>query len=207
MPNNYVRWALEAIEEVAGKNGLALILREANLERLQYNHPPDDEEFTGLTTGQYADLTAAVLDFFGQAAKSMTARVGRVSARHAIDKQARLFNIAALLTLRAMPLSVQLKLGLGQMQEGLRTIWAEQGQQLLLRVEETDDAWLYVNETCPECAGKAADEPICWLFVGTLRESGQWLTGKALEINEIECRAAGARACVWQISKAPLEEE
>jgi predicted hydrocarbon binding protein len=205
MPNNYMRWALEAIEEVAGQNGLAIILREAGLERLQHHPPPDDEAFAGLTTGQYADLTAAILNFFGRAAKSMTARVGRVSARRAIDQQARLFNVAALLALKVMPLNVQLKLGLAQMQDGLRKIWAAHDQQLILRVQETDEAWLYVNETCPECSGKAADEPICWLFVGTLRESGRWLTGKELEIVETECRAVGAPACVWRISKTPRE--
>jgi predicted hydrocarbon binding protein len=205
MPNNYVRWALEAIEEVAGKNGLAVVLREAGLEALQDNPPPDNDEFTGLTTAQYADLNAAVLNFFGRAAKSMTMRVGRVSARRAIDKQAKLFNVAALLTLKVMPLNVQLKLGLGQMQDGFRKIWAAYDQQVLLRLEETDDAWLYIAETCPECAGKVVDEPMCWLFVGSLRESSQWLTGKELEIVETECRAMGAPACVWRVSKNPKE--
>ncbi|MGD9101719.1 MAG: 4-vinyl reductase, partial [Anaerolineae bacterium] len=84
MPNSYVRWALEAIEEVAGKNGLAVILREAGLEALKDNFPPDTDDFGGLTMGQYSDLNAAVLNFFGRAARSMTMRVGRVSTRQAI---------------------------------------------------------------------------------------------------------------------------
>lgn len=204
IPNNYVHWALEAIEEVAGKNGLTIILREAGLQQLADNFPPDDEEFGDLTVGQYVDLNAAVLNFFGRAAKSMSVRVGRVSARHAIERQAKIFNIAALLGLKLMPLNVKLKLGLAQMQEGFRKIWAAHGQEMVSRVEETDDAWLFIRETCPECAGKSSDEPMCWLFVGTLRESTQWLTGKELEIVETECRAMGAPACVWRISKKPI---
>jgi predicted hydrocarbon binding protein len=126
-----------------------------------------------------------------------------VSARRAIDRQAKLFNIAALLGLKLMPLNVKLKLGLSQMQDGFRKIWAAHGQKMVSRVEETDAAWLFIRETCPECAGKVSDEPMCWLFVGSLRESTQWLTGKELEIVETECRAAGAPACIWRISKKP----
>jgi len=205
MPNSYVRWALEAIEEVAGANGLAIILREAGLERFQGRFPPDDDEFAGLTVAQYSRLTAAILGFFGRAARSMTMRVGRVSARRSIEKQAQLFNVAALTALKLMPLTVQFKLGLGQMQEGIRKLWAAHEQRVILRVQETPDAWLYINETCPECAGQAADAPMCWLFVGVLRETTHWLTGKEFEIVETECRALGAPACVWRISKTPQE--
>jgi predicted hydrocarbon binding protein len=205
LPNNYMRWALEAIEEVAGKNGLSIILREAGLEQFADDFPPDDEAFDGLTVAQYVDLNAAVLNFFGRASKSMVVRVGHVSARRAIDRQAKLFNIAALLGLKLMPLNVKLKLGLGQMQDGFRKMWAAHGQEMISRVEETDDAWLFIRETCPECAGKVSDEPMCWLFVGSLREATKWLTGKELEIVETECRATGAPACVWRISKKPQE--
>ncbi len=203
IPNNYVRWALEAIEEVAGKNGLTIILREAGLEYMRDNFPPDDDEFGELTIGHYASLNAAVLNFFGRAARSMSIRTGRVIARRAIEKQAKVFNIAALLGLKLMPLSVKLKLGLGQMQDGFRKMWAANGQEMILRIEETDDTWLFIRETCPECAGNASDEPVCWLFVGSLYESTRWLTGKELDIVEIECRATGAPACVWSISKKP----
>ena len=89
------------------------------------------------------------------------------------------------------------------MQDGFRKIWAANDEQLVLRIEETDDAWLYISETCPECAGKTADDVICWLFVGALRESTHWLTGKEFEVVEIECRALGAPACIWRISKTP----
>jgi predicted hydrocarbon binding protein len=53
------------------------------------------------------------------------------------------------------------------------------------------------------CAGKLADTPICWLFTGSLEESLRWLTGKEFEIVEVECRAAGAPACVWEVPKTP----
>ncbi len=205
MPNNYVRWALEAIEEVAGKNGLIIILREAGLETLGQSPPPDNDDFSGLTMRQYADLNAAILNFFGRAAKSMTVRIGRVSARRAIDQQAKMFNIAAMIGLKVMPLNMQHKLGWSQQQEGLRKVWAAHGQKFIARLEEADDAWIYSLETCAQCAGKASDQPMCWLFGGALHESALWLTGKEFEIIETECRAMGAPACVWRIGKAPKE--
>jgi predicted hydrocarbon binding protein len=205
IPNSYMRWALEAIEEVAGKNGLTIILREAGLEELQDNFPPDNDEFEGLTAAQYTDLNAAILNFFGRAAKSMTIRVGRVSSRQAIEKQAELFNVVALMALKVMPLNMQLKLGGSQVQDGFRKMWAAHGQQFIGRFEEADDAWLHIIETCTMCAGKVADEPMCWLFTGTLREGVQWLTGKEFEVVETECRAMGAPACVWRVSKTPKD--
>jgi predicted hydrocarbon binding protein len=109
------------------------------------------------------------------------------------------------MALKVMPLSVQFKLGLSNMQDGIRKLWSSHGQQTVLRLEETRDAWLYINETCPECAGKAADVPMCWLFVGVLHETTRWFTGKDFEIVETECRTMGAPACVWRISKTPKE--
>jgi predicted hydrocarbon binding protein len=201
LPNSYMRWALEAIEEVAGKPGLTIILREAGLETLQENLPPDDDAFGSLTMGQYATLNAAILNFFGRAAKSMTMRIGRVSSRHAIEKQAELFNIVALMALKVMPLNVQVKLGGVQLQDGFRKMYAAHDQQFIGRFEETDEAWFHIVETCTMCAGKVSEEPMCWLFTGTLSESLKWLTGKDFDVVETECRAAGAPACVWRISK------
>lgn len=205
IPNSYMRWALEAIEEVAGQNGLAIILREAGLEELKDAFPPDNDEFDALTARQYSDLNAAILNFFGRAAKSMTIRVGRVSARQGIEKQAELFNIVALMALKVMPLNVQVKLGGGQIQDGFRKMYATHDQQFIGRFEESDDAWVHIVETCTMCAGKVAEEPMCWLFAGTLHEGLRWLTGKEFEIVETECRAMGAPACVWRVSKQPKE--
>ncbi len=206
MPNNYMRWALEAIEEVGGKNGLAIILRDAGLDRLQYTPPPDNDAFEGFTSAHYASLTTAILSFFGRAAESMTMRVGRISARRAITQQAQLFNVPALLAEKDRPLDAQFRVGLKTIQEGIRKLWAAHGQGSVLTLEETEDAWLYVNETCPECAGKASDTPMCWLFVGVLRETTRWFTGRDFGIVETKCRALGAPACVWQIGKTPLAE-
>ena len=60
-----------------------------------------------------------------------------------------------------------------------------------------------IYEDCALCAGKQAAEKICWVFNGALQEALKWQTGKDFEIAEVECRALGAPACVWEISKTP----
>jgi len=42
---------------------------------------------------------------------------------------------------------------------------------------------------------------MCWTWIGSLQEASFWLTGKEFEIEEAECRAKGAPACVWEVSK------
>ena len=40
----YMRWALMAAEEVIGEKGLAVVLRDAGLERFIDNYPPEEVE-------------------------------------------------------------------------------------------------------------------------------------------------------------------
>jgi predicted hydrocarbon binding protein len=47
--------------------------------------------------------------------------------------------------------------------------------------------------------------PMCWGRIGTLKEGLSWLTGKDFDVEEVECRAVGASACVWEVSKTPKE--
>ena len=196
----YMRWALLAAEEVVGEKGLVVVLRDAGLERLIDKLPPEELAASGnLTFGDYAALNTGLLNFFGRAGKSMLLRAGRLAALHGISQQGALFGIAAAVASRILPIPTQLNLGLERMQDGFRKIM----DGMRLSIEDRGDKLAYISETCPMCAGKHADAPICWLWTGSLQESIRWQTGKEFEIVEVECRATGAPACVWEISKAP----
>ena len=197
----YMRWALLAAEEVVGKPGLAVVLRDAGLERFIDGYPPEELQVSGdITFGDYAALNAGLLSFFGRAGKSMVLRIGRLSTHHAIEQQSALFGIAAAVASKVLPIPTQLKLGLERMQDGFRKL-----MDMRLHVENRGEKLAYVTETCPMCAGKQAGEPICWLWVGALQESARWQTGKEFEVEQVECRAMGAPACVWEINKTPKE--
>ena len=202
----YMRWALEAAEEVAGKNGLGIVLRDAGLAHLIDNYPQEKLAVSGtITYGEYANLNTGLLNFFGRAAKSMTIRIGRISTRRAIDQQSALFGIAALMAAKLLPLSSQLKMGFDAQIGGFQKLSRTVGEEFVGYAEDRGDHFIFVIETCAMCAGKLAEQPICHLYTGTLQESTKWLTGKDLDIREVECRAMGAPACVWHVSKTLQE--
>ncbi len=198
----YMRWALLAAEEVVGKQGMSAILRQIDLARLIDNYPPEVLQASGnFKYADYANLNCGLLEFFGRAGKSMTMRVGRISARHGIEQQSELFGIAVLVASKILPLPTQIKKGLESMQNGYRRLMPN----VKLSLEDHGDKIVYITETCSLCAGKEANSHICWTFSGVLQGLLSWQTGKELEIDEVQCRAQGAPACVWEIGKKPKE--
>ena len=198
----YIRWALLAAEDVIGKSGMIAVLRQIGLAHLIDNYPPNALQVSGnLKYSDYANLNAGLLDFFGRAGKSMTMRVGRISARHGIEQQSELYGLAALIASKILPISTQIKLGLEAMQNGYRKVMPH----VRLAIEDRGDRWAYITETCTMCAGKEANDHICWTFSGVLQELLRWQTGKEFDIDEVQCRAQGSPVCVWEISKKPKE--
>ena len=202
----YMRWALLAAEEVVGKQGLQVLLRDRGLERFIDNYPPELLKVSGtITLGDYAQLCAGLLTFFGRAGKSMVIRSGRLTSKYAIEKQSAVYNVAAKTAARFMPSGLQVKLVLDSMVNGYNKLYAENGQELHFSLEDRGNKWAFISVECPLCAGKAADLPMCWGRIGTLKEALFWLTGKDFDIEEVECRALGASACVWEVNKTPKE--
>ena len=205
-PNAYMRWAIMAVEEIAGKHGTVVILREAGLERLADNLPPANMEFEGLKYSDYSALNQALLNFFGRPAKTFARRIGRLSARYSIEQESVLFGFATT-ALKLMPVNMRLKVTLNNMAQGFRRLAAKMNQTLDLRVYELPDKFLYVSYTCPVCNGRLADEPMCYVFVGTIEEGAAWLTGgKKFRVVETHCRAMGDPACVFELHKTPVQE-
>ena len=199
----YMLWALLAAEEVVGKPGLNALLRQGGLERLLENYPTSALTATGhFVFSDYANLSTSLLTFYGHAGKSLTLRIGRLSARHGIDRQGQLFGLSAMVAVRILPISMQIRMGLEAMQAGYRAMMP----QMKHYVEDHGDKWAYVSETCPMCAGKEANEPICWIYNGVLEEACRWQTDKDFAIEEVACRATGAATCIWEVAKQPREQ-
>lgn len=203
----YMRWALEAAEEVVGKDGLAVVLRDAHLERLINNYPPDVLEASGsINYGDYAALSSGILNFFGRPGKSMVMRMGRIAARKGIEHQSGTFSLGAVLAAKLLPYSIQVKMGLSAMMSGLRTLNEKSGQEFIGTIEDRGDRYAFIMETCPVCAGKQSDSHICWLWEATIEEACRQVFGKFFDVVEVECRAKGAPACVFEVPKQPSEE-
>lgn len=199
----YMTWALKAAEEVIGKQGLAIILRENGLERFIDHYPSENLHLSWeIKARDYASLCTGIMKFYGRAGKSVVIRIGRISSKFAIEKQGAVFNVAARTAIKLLPSSTQVKTGMENMQNGFRRIYSEGGCEIHLGIEDRGDKWAYISETCPMCAGKESDSHICWPFTGTLKDSVRWLTGKEFEVEEVACRAMGAPACVWEVGKS-----
>ncbi len=202
MVDAYMRWALMAVEEVVGKPGLNLVLRENHLERFIDNYPAEILTVSGdITEQDYADLSAGVLQYYGRAGKGVDYHIARLSSKYARRKQAELFNVATRPAIRALPLDQQISVGFDNTINGWLKLWHDYGEEAIILKENRGDKFAYIFRTCPNCAGKLASQPICHLLTGTLLDIAEWVTGKRISVKEVECRAMGADACVWEISK------
>jgi predicted hydrocarbon binding protein len=205
----YMTWALQAAEEVIGKQGLAIILRENGLERFIDHYPSTSLVLNkDISFGDYTNLCTGVMKFYGRAGKSVVIRIGRISSKFAVENQGAVFNVAARTAIKFLPSSSQIKTIFENLQGGFRKIYQDAGienQLGQLGMEDRGDKWAYIAETCPLCAGKESDSHICWSWIGVLKESLMWFTGKEFEVEEVECRAMGAPACVWEVSKTAKE--
>jgi predicted hydrocarbon binding protein len=204
----YMRWALEAAEEVVGKDGLAVVLRQAGLERFIDNYPPDNLEppGSGLTFGDYAKLNAGLLSFYGRPGKGMVMRIGRISARKSIEHQSGIFNLGTVLAAKLLPSSTQIKMALSAMLAGFKVMADKFGGKFEGSIEDGGDYWVYSLTTDPVSAGLSADGPIGWLIEGSIEEAGRQVFGKFYDVQQVACRSMGAPASVWHVPKQPSEE-
>jgi predicted hydrocarbon binding protein len=203
----YMRYALIAAEEMVGRQALEMMLQQNGMERFVDNYPPEKIRLSpDFTHKDYTNLCIALIEFYGQAGKSESIRFGRISTKPALAKQGILFNVASRTAIRFLPLSLQIKTVLESIKNDLDKIYKEVEYDVSVSVEDRGNKWAYIDKSCALCAGKESDAPICWGWVGTLAESLNWLTGKEFEIDQVECRAMGDRACVWEINKTAKQQ-
>lgn len=202
----YMRWALLAVEAVVGPEQMPAILRHAGLERLIGNYPPDHLETSRqFTFRDYTRFNTSLLDFFGRAAANITRTIGRMSAQLAMQRQFELFNLSQIIASQMLPAEEQIKMGLEAMHRGFRDLMSAAGQEWHGHVEDRGVCLAFVVDTCPLCAGKQANIALGGIFEGLLAESVYWLRGQRHAVREVQCRALGAHAGVWEINKLPDE--
>lgn len=73
-------------------------------------------------------------------------------------------------------------------------------------VSDAGAYWKWQIETPLALQERPFPGPDCHMIAGFLQEFTSWAAGgRFYKISEIECRALGARACVFQIDKKPLD--
>jgi len=198
--NKFARIALEAYEEVMGKNGLNAILNLAGLSHLTDNYPPDnlEREF------DFADFTAihvALEEMYGpRGGRGLALRAGRATFNDALKNFGALAGVGDL-AFKVLPLQAKIRIGL----PAAAKIFSQVTDQLST-VDETEDAFIWTIHRCPICWGRhGLDKPVCYIATGLLQAMLTWVSGGLeFRVNESKCHAMGDPVCEFVIQKEPI---
>jgi predicted hydrocarbon binding protein len=198
-PNKIGRIYLMAMEEVMGTNGIKAVLNLAKAPELINNYPPNNlaREFD---FSDFGAIGAAIEEMYGpRGGRGLALRAGRASFAQGLSEFGSVVG-ASELAFKVIPLNTKVKVGLKAMAETF-TKFSDQKSD----VSEADDHFVYTIYQCPVCWGRTSDRNICYGAVGILQEGLRWVSGgKDFRVEEIECHAAGAPNCVFNIYKEPL---
>ncbi|HDN79841.1 MAG: 4-vinyl reductase [Chloroflexi bacterium] len=199
-PNKMARAYLMGLEEVLGRNGLNAVLNFAKLRHLVDRMPPNNlnKEFS---FEEFAAIQEALEEMYGpRGGKGLALRAGRATFKYGLREFGAVLGMADL-ALRVLPLSVKLRVGLNAFAETFNRF-----SDQIVRLEEDDQRFIWVNERCPVCWGRHTDAPCCHAAVGILEEGLRWGSGgKTFKVEEITCIAVGDDACRFVIPKTPTE--
>lgn len=198
--NKFARIALEAYEEVMGKNGLNAILNMAGLSNLIDNFPPDnlEREF------DFVDFTAIHLgleDMYGpRGGRGLALRAGRATFDDALKNFGALAGVGDL-AFKVLPLQDKIRILL----PAAAMIFSQISDQQST-VNEMGDAFIWTIHRCPICwSRKGADKPVCDIHTGLLQAMLTWVSGGLeFHVNESKCCAVGDPVCEFVIQKEPL---
>lgn len=198
-PNRMGRVILVSMENAMGRERLNEVLKSANLEQLQ-KLPPNNLE-KKIPFEWISALQVATEKVYGErAGRSLNTRIGRLCFNSGLREFEPVLGIEDL-PMRLMPISVKFRVGL----EVFSRVFNQFSDQIV-KLSEEDDDFLWIIERNPVCWGRTTTEPCCHLAGGILEESVFWGTGgKRYKVEETECMAMGAKACVFKIDKIPLE--
>ncbi len=199
-PNRFALIALEALEEIMGKNGLNAILKLAHLANLIDNYPSANLE-RQYDFSDFSSLSIALEEMFGpRGGRGLALRAGRATFADALRNFGAMAG-AGDLAFKVLPLQAKLRIGVPAMAK----IFSQISDQHTT-VEETDTEFHYIIHRCPVCWGRSGeDRPVCFIAAGLLQEGLKWLSGGSeFRVNEAECIAMGASACRFVIPKEPI---
>jgi predicted hydrocarbon binding protein len=198
--NKFARIALQAYEEVIGKNGLNVILNQVGLSNLIDNYPPDNQD-RQFDFADYAAVHVGLEHIYGaRGGRGLALRAGRSTFSNGLKDYGAMAGVSDP-AFKGLPLQTKIRIGL----QAAAKIFSEVSDQLTT-VDETDDAFIWTIHRCPVCwSRKDADKPVCSITTGLLQEMLAWVSGGSeFRVNESKCCAIGDTVCEFVIQKEPL---
>ena len=199
--NKFALSAINALEEIVGKNGMDAILNMANLPQMIDNYPPDDLK-RAFDFAEFSSINLALEEIYGQRGGwGLAMRAGRAifnRALHNVGALAEMGNPA----FRSLSLQLRLRIGLPVI---ARVFSQFAGQHST--VEGYMDEFVFSAHRCPFCWGRnGTQKPVCYMTTGFLQAGLKWVSGgPEYSIQETRCIAKGDETCDFVIQKTPLE--
>jgi predicted hydrocarbon binding protein len=203
-PNNFVRIALQALEEVIGPGGMTAIYSHSNLSHLSNTFPSDnlDKQF------DFSDFSAifeTLQSIFGaRGAHGLAVRAGKLTFTRGLGIFGKEYeNGIEPGTGPLGPHSVLIRLN--RLSNFFNSV---SDQRSNAAPTELADTFLFTIQVCPLCMDRSSSEPVCSFFEGMLSEAAKAFSG-GLEYScqELQCMAGGSEACVFEIKLVQLEQK
>lgn len=199
-PNRMGRIFLTAMRDAIGQDGLRDLLAESGADPLIRNFPPDNLE-QQFDFAYFSNINQGLGAIYGpRGSRRLALRGGREMFKHGLSKFGDLAGVGNL-AFKVLPLETKLRIGIPTLAR-IFTQFSDQDSHVV----EKDDHFLYYIDRCSVCWQREADHPICFIAIGILQEALRWVSGEEeFRIDEIECVAMGAEACVFKIDKEPIK--
>lgn len=195
--NNIGRMFLQGAEGLIGKEALADLLRNWELEGYIDNYPPANFD-RAIDFADIATLSAG-LDELGASKgdPSLNLRLGKATFKGGLRAFGGMASTGVVsMGFQTVSANSRVKMGLLLMAAVFSTFTDQQTE-----VKDHSDHFDYMVKRCPLCQGRHADHPICSAAIGLLQEGLQWAADREFRVEETTCRAKGDEACTFVIYK------
>jgi predicted hydrocarbon binding protein len=196
VPNSLLYLVLTTLEDLMGKNGLTSILNITGLLKFRDAYPPNNDKQESLAS-EISQLISGVIDLVGKdGAKALLRKAGQQGFLLALEESPELLGVLGIELKKMASDRERIGAVLGALTFETNSTF-EEGHQSLEVVEDGFKVHINNCEWCLTLDGYSY--PICFAEVGLEEEMIQWATGKRYPVEEIACRAAGAKQCVFHV--------
>ena len=203
--NTIMRVYLETIQHVVGPNGLRSILNYGHLEKYIDNFPPVNDKVE-IPRKDLQKLYMSLIELFGRkGARGIQLRVGREITYIFVNKRPALTKPLQV-AVRFLPEAIRMRLSLERIIEESEKRFPSPQDTPRFELREKEDYFLLIDRDSYTSEDITSNAPVCYLYVGNLESSLEWITGHKHKVEEIECRAMGHPADVFKIWKTQKEE-
>ena len=192
IPSKTIRRFAEILAGEFHPDTLTAILSKAGLpadwvDPLRF-HELDDEQ----AALAYSQLQWALRTYYGRGARTILLRIGGILWGHLLGESPLGLKTQAAIV-GGFPSGMRRKAALELLP---KVVGARDGD---MTVHTLDLDLLFVDHASPTTLGQSDSGPICYVTLGMIHECLFWAAAQEHDIEEVACRALGAKACEFKI--------